>query len=336
MASPDFWNPQLTRRASNIAVLASSGINTLNSINMRDIVGQVAVAVDGQTKLITSAFADSLNNQVYRNRRARMTTIHREVGYKAQEAALAAYLENHGGSSHSGYRSKASRPWNRDSGGKMVAALSNPNIMFRASYDGLEYVNMSAFSKKARQWYRLNFGAKGRSGAKYKSRGESNSFVMSFFGAGNSSGSVGPFSFKGYDPSRPFTIPKGFFVDEQGSPVPVGDGRGQEFVPLAYKGITLREGFTNRNEQGKRLIIGRRTLASGIAGTHFLDAGLQAITTYIPVKYTQLMNEWFTEAAAGIKTSPVATVGVSSVSAKKYIVQLERQMEAYANAGLIT
>lgn len=327
------WNPNLSTRASNIAVIASTGINTLNSINMRSIASQVALATEQQTKQITSAFAESLNKQVYRNRRGGMAAIHRTAGYKAQDAALASYMAQHGGGA-SGYRSKASRPWDRDSGGKMVAALSDPNVMFRASWDGLEYVNMSAFSRKAKQWYRLNFGAKGRMGSKYKAKGDSKTYMMSFFGAGNASGSVGPFSFKGFDPSQAFTIPKGFFVNSEGSPVALGEGRGQEYVPLAYKGIELKSDFKNRNAQGKRLVMNRRALASGIAGSHFLDDGLQAITTYLPVGYTELMGQWFNEAAAGMKSSPISMVGITPGEARKHAAAIERQLLAYSRAGL--
>lgn len=336
MASRNNWNPELSNRASNIATIASTGISTMSSINMRNVTAQVAAAVDGQTKLITSAFAESLNGQVYRNRRSRMTAIHREVGFKAQNAALTAYLEKHSPKSHSGYRSRAAKPWQRDSGGKMISALSDPNVMFRASWDGLEYVNMTLFSKKAKQWYRLNFGAKGRSGSKYKSNGGSQSFVMNFFGASNTSGTVGPFSFEGYDPSRAFTIPKGLFVNEQGKPVPVGSASGQEFVPLAARGIDLPGNFKNSDGSGKKLIIGRRTLASGIAGSHFLDDGLRAITVHLPVAYTGLMNEWFAQAAAGVKSSPVSMVGVSANDARKYVSQLEKQILAYRSQGLLS
>ena len=177
MATQDSWNPEYSIMASNRVAL--SGIQTIASFDMRSISNQMAASVAAGTSEYIGLFAKSLKGEVYRNQRSRMTRIHKEVGQRARDAALHAYLDSHKHHA-SGYRKDASDPWKRYSGGAMEKALSSDSVMFRAGYDGLSYVNMAQFDRRAKQWYRLNFGADGTDGSKWKSRGSGGSFSGCF------------------------------------------------------------------------------------------------------------------------------------------------------------
>lgn len=332
MARQDNWNPDYTVRASNR--VAISGIQTLSTFDMRNISNQLAASVAAGTSEYIGLFAQSLKGEVYRNQRGRMTRIHREVGISAQNAALKSYMRTKTGGA-TGYRKEAPGPWKRYSGGAMEKALQSETVMFRAGFDGLSYVNMKAFDKRAKQWYRLNFGANGADNSKWKSKGTGGTYTMNFFGAAaGGGGSLGPFTFSNRGPSEAFEVPPGLFVGPDGQPSGLGEGRGHEFVPLKYKGINLKErpDFKNKTKSGGTLLLSHKIWGSGIAGSHFLDAGLEAITRNLPVAYTVLYQEWFEKAANGA-TSPISVLGVSQSDAKQFVAEINAQMDVYARSA---
>lgn len=188
------------------------------------------------------------------------------LGRRSQEAIVASYRARRRGPS--GYRASGPDKYRRDAGGKLLNALQTEGNIFEATARGITFLpNVDQLDAEARQWYRLNFGARpgyGRGPQRFEVS-ISNIYLFSIgFEAG---------------PSEPFRIPRGFWV-ESGVAVPAGPPGTSEYYPArdpAAAKLGLRRGRTKAQQEANNFFPGRRT-ARGITAEHWLDAGLRRFT----------------------------------------------------------
>jgi hypothetical protein len=144
------------------------------------------------------AFAEAMH-QLTRHSRSQLAQVHTQVAEKMQDAVVADYDK---AKSRYGRNISSYRLTTRDAGGKLRAALES-NIFYRGTYDGIGFVNVSLLNNVARQWHRLNFGA--RPAGTYSPR-----LYQARFG----NLVAGAFGYLGEGPSPGFGLPEGFFTRE--------------------------------------------------------------------------------------------------------------------------
>lgn len=188
------------------------------------------------------------------------------LGDRAQEAIVKSYRGHRRGPS--GYRKDGEGKMRRYAGGEMLKALQDSDLIYEATPRGITFLpDVNQLDRRARQWYRLNFGARpafGRSAQRFEVS-ISNVYLFSI-------------GFAGAAPSEPFRIPRGFWV-EGGAPVEAGEPGTSAFYPrseAARIGISSPDDSkAQRDTEG--FFPGRRQ-ARGITAEHFLDAGLRRFT----------------------------------------------------------
>lgn len=173
----------------------------------------------------------------------------------------------------------------RDAGGRMLQALQSEEL-FRATYDGILFGNTAFLDRSARQWHRLNFGA--RPAGQYTPR----MYPVRF-----SNLAIGSFGFAGESPSDPFVIPAGWWF---GGGPPTG-----RFYPYSRSGWW---GENTENESGAPTSYvppyGRWT--KGIRAWKFLDAAPRTLAENLGTVYENLYEVWFNQASRG--RGPVSRV----------------------------
>lgn len=187
------------------------------------------------------------------------------LGERAQGQIVKAYKGHARGPS--GYRADSKGKMRRYSGGQMLAALEDADLMFEATSRGITFLpHVDQLDARARQWYRLNFGAAPAAGRRPGQFAVSISNLYLF--------SIG------YQaaPSEPFRIPRGFFV-ENGAPVEPGAPSTSEFYPRreAVK-LGIKVGRSKAEQKDTPGFFPGRSIASGIRAENFLDAGLRSFT----------------------------------------------------------
>lgn len=278
-----------TLRANNAAYAAQ--VLSVNDVNA--MINQIPELLSGNLATVVDAMADSLAKAV-RNRPAQMKKIFTQVAQDGQDAILRAYDEHYGRSTP--YRWDDEGKWRRYSNHALRNALASPSL-YHVTPDGLDFILGAFLDEKARQWYRLNFGAAPRGSLPHSPT------MMSFFGQEIEGGKL-----EG-GPGKGFTIPAGFFSDTaKGSTpsvlknvTPFGQGRGQPFYPAALiTGGSARLGKASG-----------RKLSQGILGTRYLDAGVDAINLSFPRQIELLTSSWMDEARAGAGGSTIAPLIVA-------------------------
>lgn len=295
-----------------------AGVFSLETAALRDVVAAAATQLTGEAAEVMTTFATTLQKE-YRNRRGRMTRMHQDIGLEAQQRVISAYSSRVNPRGTPPYRATATGKYKRYAGGKMLQALSDPQF-FSASYNGISFINNAVLDRKAKQWYRLNFGAgaEGRSG-QYKPK----EYRIRFFDT-----AVGTISLKGYEPSKPYAIPSGFFVSPQsGKTVRAGGSRGDIFVPLRSSSAkTVRRKLPG--PVPKRHLY-KGGMSRGFGGFHFFDPGVAYIARAWPAASTALLNEWVSEAVASA-TGPVAKIAVKGKALNRQFRYLEGQVAKLA------
>lgn len=168
--------------------------------------------------------------------------------------------------------------------GALGKALADPTNIYRATADGLLFVNETGLARDALQWARLNYGA--------GQRGK---------------GSIGPFSVRFSDlvvaefgldePARPgFSIPRGYFWD--GESIVAAGGRGQHaFYPAGVgplgKSAKLSQRGRGRGDNAGNLSISQRRPTQGIAGWNFLDKGIERLAENFGPVYERMYRTVF-------------------------------------------
>lgn len=284
-------------------------------VTMQEIVNSAAAALSGQQKKAMSAFAASIRHSIRSD--PRMKQIHQRVGLRAQVATIAAYRRNVKGRSGD-YRADEEGPYKRYAGGRLLGVLSSGDF-FSASRAGLSIVNVNTLDDRAKQWYRLNFGA----GARANSGARHRNYSLYFFGQAANVG----LSFKQFQPSAAFRIPRGVFGQLQGQEftvTPPGTGRGDQFMP---GGFLRRNGITAVSNTGRIDTVGPQ-ISRGIAATAFLDAVPRTLARELPFEYTRLLKDWIDQAAASY-TGPIASV-ITPKTVARIAPAVNRQMDIYA------
>jgi len=175
--------------SSDVAELYRSG-----GFNIKDLFAKAlaAGALDGNQMVRDFALA---LEQTVRASRNQLAQLHHQIGVVAQADIVAAYeaaLVNKG-RNLAPYREST-----RDAGGRLLRALGREDF-FRGTYDGIGLANRNLLDREARQWHRLNFGA--RPGAGVAPR----QFQITWQGL--AVGAIGLPS----EPSAPFGLPRGFW-----------------------------------------------------------------------------------------------------------------------------
>lgn len=314
------------RRAADLADVRDINRVITNYVNfsMRQFMLGAADRVDASIRTEVQLFAELTRGTITRNYESRIKTVHREVGQHAIDKIVAAYNTRSGQRKSGSYRTDDSGPGGRsyrDSGKVLLKALQDPR-MFRVARDGIDFLDPAFLDSRARQWYRLNFGA-GAAGGRTR---KGSTARMTMFGKRVG----GDISLNRFGPSRPFTMPAGFWVDGTAgrlmkwtknakkdhfymAPPPWGRS-GYATRALAKAQDTERvvqEVYRNRHrsihydkkkhyqqdtlsEQGLRSFIRTRgTWTKGIRGSRFLDEGVYQLAKELPLAYAQLYKEWF-------------------------------------------
>lgn len=187
------------------------------------------------------------------------------LGERAQSAIVSSYKARARGPS--GYRAEGRGKMRRYAGGQMLSALEDSDLIFEATSRGITFLpNVGQLDARARQWYRLNFGALPNAGRR-PARFDVSISNLFLFSIGFST-----------PPSEPFRIPRGFFI-ENGQAVEPGPRGTSEFYParVAKSKLGLNRGRTKAEQVANNFFPGRRQ-ASGIQAENFLDAGLNRFT----------------------------------------------------------
>lgn len=225
--------------------------------NMKAMLKAALLAGELEGNRMVRDFAAAMEN-VVRSSRNQLANVHHQVGETAKDEVVAAYRRVRAERAGPGsYRQGAGR----DAGGRLLQALSSPEF-FRGTYDGIGFANKTFLDGQARQWYRLNFGARASPGASNR------------IGPGLRS-TPAPVTWQGLvlgvislptEPSKPFYLPPGYWKE-----------RG--FYPA-----------------GKRAIFP----TGGVRAWNFLDAGTAAIGRELGPAYQSLNADWLESAKRGV------------------------------------
>lgn len=298
---------------SQEAAFVAEGVASLRNVALREAVQNASIQLSGQAQAVMLTFARTLERE-YRNRRGRMTTINRTVGAEAQAKVISSYLSRVNQAGTPPYRANASGKFKRYAGGKMLQALQDPSF-FKGTALALEFINEQLLDRKAKQWYRLNYGAgpRGKSGP-YKAQ----EHKLKFFEE-----TVGVVSLKGMQPSEAYNMPRGFFVNPQTSkPQKLGSSRGDIFVPIRSSSARTVKKKGGGPRQSQIWTGGR---SQGFGGFHFFDLGVRHIARKWPTENLRMFNDWVKEAAAA-GTGPVAKIAVPKSQVNKQLAVLNREL----------
>ncbi len=228
------------------------------------------------------AFAQGVVNLEHSSK-SQLAQVHSQVAEGMQAATVLAYKAAHArGRNNSPYRLST-----RDAGGRMLAALENP-LFVRGTYDGIGFVNVTLLDAEARQWHRLNFGARGSRGG---------GALTGMHTATWDGLVIGAFGFSDESPSAGFSLPKGIWISEGGERVPAGGGSADQFYPQSQRGLLKGRGILGRPAARRR--------TAGIKAWNFFDAGVKELAETIGPAYGNLYSNWFASAVKGV--GPLST-----------------------------
>lgn len=295
---------QAAQAKADIAAGSTATIVSGVSVFMKEAIEAAAVNVSSEVRRDVELFAESLRNNTRRNRDARVREIHQIAGLKAQVAMVAAFKRKHP-------RRGTSVSNSRLANGVMVGALSDPGF-FTARHDGVAFGNRAFLDSRAKQWYRLSFGA-GDAGGLTPKRDRHR---IEFFGA-----LAGRLSLRKFEPSPAFRMPPGIWIDK-GSLQAADSGFEFEGEQVLGFGNPERKGGSDeflaagpnkarldalREEKGQFILPQSSVFeyTKGIVGSNYLDSGVRVLAKSIGDGWTVLMREWFVE-AENSGTGPVA------------------------------
>lgn len=244
------------------------------AFNTASMVAQ-AVAGAGSSVLVSiGAFArafESLQNPSNVYAKTQLINVHQQVGLAAQKATVAAYDDAKQASPRADvepYRQGAGPGHTnaRYAGGVMREALENP-LLFRATYDGIGFINEAYLNKVAWQWHRLNFGAGGASGWQNTEHPVVwGGLVLTSLGL------------PAEHPSADFDLPGGHFTP------------GGQFYPFKTGG------WSNQDKSWQFV---KPTPTKGIAAWNFFDAGIRVMAQELGPRYEGLAQNWMAGARRG-------------------------------------
>lgn len=158
-----------------------------------------AVAIEESTEVgeQVRAFVTAMANK-YTNpsSRSQLAQVHTQVAKLMQRAILADYAK---AQAQFGRNIAPYRLSKRDAGGKLRRALGSKSF-YRGTYEGIGIVNTTVLDSTARQWHRLNFGAR-----------PAGTYTPTMYQVRFGNLVAGSFGFADEEPSAPFLMPKGVF-----------------------------------------------------------------------------------------------------------------------------
>lgn len=289
--------------------LARHGLQLVAQVGAAEMVAAAAESASGavaeRLQQINAFYADA-----QRSRRRALATAYDQVGQEAVKATVRAYDARH--KPGDPYRANASGKMRRDAGGKLRSALASPN-MYLAGPDGIAFVNEDWLDSRARQWYRLNFGAgsRGAEGDRPKS------YRMKFLNQQTNLGvSLGAFQ-----PSAPFRMPAGIFLDG-GEPIARDKGRRglDEFAPANYV-------KRNMPDIHGSIRYDRAGFTKGIEASNFLDRGVQTIAREFPNVTTEfVLSELRRSIESGGSKGAPAKAAIDLDDMNKIVRQIKKEM----------
>lgn len=154
-------------------------------------------AVDASTAVNAqvAAFAEAMTHiNRHSHARTQLARAHTQVAQLMQRAVIADYAK---AQARFGRNIPSYRLTTRDAGGKLRAALGSAQF-YRGTYDGIGFVNVDLLNNTARQWHRLNFGARPRG-----------NYTPRMYKARFGNLVAGAFGYTGERPSPSFAMPRG-------------------------------------------------------------------------------------------------------------------------------
>lgn len=212
---------------------------------------QVSVKQSQQLKALGKALSADLIPP------GRRQEAHQKIGRAAQLSTQQGYVNRSARRNTPSTRMNPRDARNRRyAGGALLRAIQAPDF-FRATANGLEFINVNRLDKEARQWRRLNFGAGSVAGAAPgRSEVRWSGMVVAQLG-------LAP------DARPAFRIPKGYWIN------------GNDFYP---RGEAPRGSTKGARRQ-------RAGLTAGIVASNFLDAGVRRIADEFPLEYQRMYAE---------------------------------------------
>lgn len=161
--------------------------------DMFSIAIEESTEVGEQVRAFVSAMANKYTNP---SSRAQLAQVHTQVAKLMQRAILADYAK---AQAQFGRNIAPYRQTKRDAGGKLRRALGAKSF-YRGTYDGIGIVNTTVLDSTARQWHRLNFGAR-----------PAGTYTPTMYQVRFGNLVAGSFGFADEEPSAGFMMPKGVF-----------------------------------------------------------------------------------------------------------------------------
>lgn len=266
---------QLFEARGNI-IHAGQEISSFATLSVQSAIAAIIKTVDSDTRNYLKGYAQLTGASITRNRETRLKNLHTDLAEDALDAIEKAYLSHFDKGTHSSNYRQMSGADGRYSGGKLLTALTAPE-MYSATRDGVAIINPLWLDSQAKQWYRMNYGA----GAKGKNtpKGPGAQQVVIF-------GQQSPIDsgLNNFGPSPSYFLPPGYWR-EQGTGKAFGNDRSR----LRFKDEFYLLG-------GSKFAGGRQPKVSlGFAGSRFLDAGVARLIQTTPQAYDRLIVEWFNE-----------------------------------------
>lgn len=268
----------------------------------------LAVAADAASSATSRQVLELLRVFERNVARAERQAFFERLGERAHSAVITSYKSRRRGPS--GYRADTDggERYRRYAGGRMLAALQNPDHIYIATPDGITFLpNPRKLDAKAKQWYRLNFGARPGFGSAPRRFDVSISNIF-LFSLGFDAG-----------PSEPFRIPRGFWV-ERGEAVGAGPAGTSAFYPRKSPqtaALGLVAGDTKEEQKATPNFFPGRSIARGITAEHWLDAGLKRFTEDLRdpgstgIGLRSLYVEFYRRGLASVRPTRPPTINVT-------------------------
>lgn len=245
------------------------------TLDMRPIMQGISRTANKELAKQLQLWARTANRNVSRSKGLKQ--LNEDIADKTREKILAAY-DQRGIGDRPSYRYNDRGRWRRYSNGRMEKAIRDPKTI-RADNTGIHFIDTARMDYWAKQWYRLNFGTKGKG-----SRSAPTAAPMQMFGT-----TVGRVSLDQFPASEDFRVPRGFWSNT--------------FAPkTAGTKLTLPKGqdafYAARKDKRQRAIVGRNhpfftgRNGSAIEGKRFLDEGAKYINTNYGKRFEALARTW--------------------------------------------
>lgn len=249
------------------------------------------------------------SRSMYRNteRRDDLARMHKNLAAEAQQKVIQKYNSRKTAGRRS-YRENETNPkLRRYSGKRLEQALKSKNLIV-TNATGIGMYDMTWLDKKARQWYRMNFGALPKTTAVV---GEGS---MKMLGQSSSK----KLTLRNYGPSKQFWIPNSISMKGLWS---------NKFLPKTnYQELSKQRAnmVGGKSGEGAFYVVGKGKgkngksfrgsfdprISSGIEGSRFLDSGISYVNNEYGPRIRDLFMSWHKDALSSTSSGGTKTVKV--------------------------